>query len=280
MAKTPSYLIAADGLPARVSGAWARDKLYYVERYFTIFNKGMYKKWPRRFYVDLMAGPGRCITAERDEFDGSPLLAVRSEPAFERCIFVESAPTLLDALRIRSEEYLERASILPGDCNDVGTINSIRNALPNSALGIAFVDNLGLDVTFASLDALTNGRKIDLLITLQVSDLTRNADNALDGDQEQRFDDFFGAAEWRGVIQRCKTANRTPQEIATELTQFYIERLGSIGYPHTAELHVLMKNTKNAPLYRLVLAARHELAVQYFREISKIEHSGQRGLGF
>ena len=202
MAKTPSYLIAADGLPARVSGAWARDKLYYVERYFTIFNKGMYKKWPRRFYVDLMAGPGRCITAERDEFDGSPLLAVRSEPAFERCIFVESAPTLLDALRIRSEEYLERASILPGDCNDVGTINSIRNALPNSALGIAFVDNLGLDVTFASLDALTNGRKIDLLITLQVSDLTRNADNALDGDQEQRFDDFF----WGGGMARRYSA--------------------------------------------------------------------------
>lgn len=280
MPKTPAYLIAADGLPARVSGAWARDKLYYLERYFTIFNKGMYKKWPRRFSIDLMAGPGRCITADRDEFEGSPLLAARSEPVFERCIFVESDPSLLDALRVRSKDYLERISIFPGDCNDVGIINSIRNALPNNALGIAFVDNLGLDVTFATLEALTNGRKIDLLITFQVSDLTRNADSALEGDQEQRFDDFFGAPDWRDVIQQCKTANRTPQDIASELTQFYIERLGSIGYPHTAELHVLMKNTKNAPLYRLVLAARHELAVQYFREISKIEHTGQRGLGF
>ncbi len=28
----PAYLSASDGLPARVSGAWAKDKLYYVVR--------------------------------------------------------------------------------------------------------------------------------------------------------------------------------------------------------------------------------------------------------
>lgn len=57
---------------------------------------------------------------------------------------------------------------------------AIRNALPAAALGIVFVDMLGLDVHFDTLATLTSGRKLDLLLTLQVSDFTRNAENALD----------------------------------------------------------------------------------------------------
>jgi hypothetical protein len=37
-----------------------------------------------------------------------------------------------------------------------------------------------------------------------------------------------------------------------------------------------MKNSRNVGLYRLVLAGKHERAVQFFEEISKIEPSGQR----
>jgi len=30
-----------DGLPIRPSGEWAREKLYYLQKYMTIFNGGM-----------------------------------------------------------------------------------------------------------------------------------------------------------------------------------------------------------------------------------------------
>ena len=34
---------AIDGIPARVSGAWAREKLSYLDRYTYLFNVGMKK---------------------------------------------------------------------------------------------------------------------------------------------------------------------------------------------------------------------------------------------
>jgi len=279
MTRTSSYPIAKDGLPARASGQWAKEKLYYVERYFTIFNRGMYIRWPRRFYVDLMAGPGRCITANGDEFAGSPVLAAESEPHFEKCVFVESEPVLQEALKARTLAFAERARLVAGDCNDPAIIKRIRREVPATALSVTFVDMLGLDVWFSTLAALTSGRRMDLLITLQVSDMTRNAASAHAEQQDpERFERFFGSPEWRRVVADCASRRTSNVDLATALTQFYIERLASIGYPHVHELHVLMKNTRNAPLYRLVLAARHERAVTFFRSIAKIEHSGQRGL--
>jgi three-Cys-motif partner protein len=229
--KTPAYLQASDGLPARVSGAWAKDKLYYVERYFTIFNKGMYRKWPRRAYVDLMAGPGRCITANgAEEFDGSPILAATSAPEFEQCVFVEADPDLGQALATRTAQHGHRVSILPGDCNDPAVVERIRQAVKGAALSVVFVDMLGLDVWFSTLQALTAGRKMDLLITLQVNDLTRNAMSASTEAQDpDRFDRFFGASGWREAVKDCTARRKPAQDVAAALTEYYIERLGTIG---------------------------------------------------
>ena len=63
MAK-PDTLTATDGLPARTSGAWARDKHEYLRRYLEMFTRAMRGKWSRLGYMDLMAGPGRCKVLE------------------------------------------------------------------------------------------------------------------------------------------------------------------------------------------------------------------------
>jgi three-Cys-motif partner protein len=227
-----------------------------------------------------MAGPGRCVTADgKDEFDGSPVLAAQSVPQFEQCVLVEANHDLRAALAARTTQFGQRVSVLAGNCNDSAIIETIRKTIKPNTLSVAFVDMLGLDVWFETLRMLTAGRKIDLLITLQVNDLTRNAKSASTEAQDpERFDRFFGDSEWRVVVEECAAKRKPAQDVAAMLTEYYIGRLGTIGYPHVHDLHVLMKNTRNAPLYRLVLAARHERAVKFFKSIAKIEHSGQRGL--
>src|SRR5688500_12180049 len=80
-----------DGLLVRESGSWAREKLYYVSRYMSIFNVGMKNLWPQRAYVDLMAGSGRCIDRDGgEEFEGSAMLALKSEPPFSTLVFIEA----------------------------------------------------------------------------------------------------------------------------------------------------------------------------------------------
>ncbi len=46
--KSREWALASDDLIAWRTGAWAKDKLFYLARYFYIFNAGMQKKWSER----------------------------------------------------------------------------------------------------------------------------------------------------------------------------------------------------------------------------------------
>jgi three-Cys-motif partner protein len=267
---------ALDGHLARQSNAYAREKLYYVEHYQKIFATGMKFFWPNRVYIDLLAGPGRCRLADSSvEFDGSPLLAERAP--FTKRILVESSPALAAALRHR---VTMNPVILEADCNDPETIARIRAEMPRGALGLAFVDNLGTQVTLATLRALTVDRRIDLMIVVQIGDITRNILSALAGNHSrERFDAFFGEG-WVTVVNDLVSKNAESRTIADALVEFYEGRLASIGYDYVAKSTAVMKNSTNAAQYRLVLAGKDARAVDFFRKIERINPHGQRGLSF
>ena len=68
-------------------------------------------------------------------------------------------------------------------------------------------------------------------------------------------------------------------DVADALTTFFERQLQTeLGYPYVKSLHRLMKNSKNAPLYRLILASHSELAPKLWQGVTKIEFGGQRGL--
>jgi three-Cys-motif partner protein len=238
-----------------------------------IFATGM-KKWGNRGFIDLMAGPGRCRLDSGEEFDGSPLLSLDAE--FTHRVFVEANPELVAALRARLRGT---GTIIEGDCNAPETVAAIRRTVPANSLSLAFADNLGTDVTFATLAALTAGRKIDLMIVFQAQDFTRNINDALTGsDDASRVDAFFGADDWRAVATEARARNATPGEVTTELLKFYGSRLQTLGYGHITGARRSMKNSKNATQYRLLLAGKHQKAEEFFRKIDAIEPFGQRGL--
>ena len=53
-----------------------------------------------------------------------------------------------------------------------------------------------------------------------------------------------------------------------------------MGYAYVEPLQAVMKNSKNANLYRLILASHDKLAVHLWRGISEIRADGQRTFGF
>ena len=263
-----------DGLPVRSSGGYAQEKLTYVAKYQDIFANGMKNRWPDRTYVDLMAGPGRCVDRDSgEEFEGSPMRSLAVP--FTHRIFVENDLVLVDALRRRVGDG---PVVIAGDCNAAPILARVRREMP-AGLGLAFVDNLGLDVPLATLEALTADRSIDLMITFQVSDLTRNVSNVLEERADPaRFTAFFGSSDWIRIARSARERNASPSEVATELLEFYATRLSSFGYAHVAHSSRLMKNSRNVPQYRLLLAGKHEKAVEFFEKIQRIDPSGQRSL--
>jgi len=229
----------------------------------------------------LMAGPGRCIIEDTlEEFDGSPLLSLAA-PTFTSHVFVEEHAGLMSALqqRVLALGAGLAPTYVPADCNAPDSIERIRRATPNRGLSLAFLDNLGLDVAFDTIRTLTEGRRIDLAITFQVSDLRRNVGNAFtDETKGRRFDLFFGSPHWREVLRAFEAGGLHVPNVETALTNHYADRLATIGYPHIAQLHTLMKNDKGAALYRVILAAKHDRATDFFQKISKKPYSKQGAL--
>jgi three-Cys-motif partner protein len=272
----PDDFLASDGLAARPSQPYAMEKLHYAGHYQQIFATGMKNLWEHRVYLDLLAGPGICKIRETgEEFPGSPLRSL--DAPFTRRIFVEADPVLHDALAKRVPDHCD---VLLADCNDRSTLDSMRDACgARGTLGLAFIDNLGLDVPFESIRYLTQGRRIDLMIVVQLHDLTRNLPETLSGAHDRgRLDAFFGGPEWLALARDAASVNTAPADIASALVTFYGEQLKRIGYTAVAESRMVMKNSRNVSIYRIVLAGKHDRAVDFFQKIEKIDPHGQRHL--
>lgn len=278
--------IASDGWVARESGEWAEEKLYYLGRYFYAFNQATKKSFDRRVYVDLLAGPGRCYLKEnpQKEFAGSPILALTGDAPFTSVLCVEGDARNAEALkhRVAGCDRASTATLLHGDANSPETIARVREALTgNKTLGLIFVDTLGLsDVAFRTLQEMTKDRRADLIYTFHVSDVRRNIGEALSNDHEAaRFTQAFGHSDWDAAWEAHVRGLAGTVDVADALTTFFERRLqDGLGYRHVKSLHRLMKNSKNAPLYRLILASHSELAPKLWEGVAKIEFGGQRGL--
>ena len=185
-----------DGLIARPSGGWVREKLYYLERFLDILSVGMKEKWAGRlYYLDLFAGPGKCRIRDTDEeIDGSPLIALKFN--FAKYFFIEADAECHHALaeRVKDRAPEKPVEVIHGDCN----AEVVNLKLPTSGLGLAFIDPTGLaDLAFGTIRRLKEGRKIDLIINFaegmgirmnlfQYTDSEKNALNR-----------FMGSARWQ-----------------------------------------------------------------------------------
>ena len=94
--------VEEDGLPCPKVGSWAEYKYRLVSGYDALFSTGMKKKWDKRVYIGLYAGPGYSrVVGKTQILRGSPLLALGARDPFDKYIFCENNPEHLNALRKR-----------------------------------------------------------------------------------------------------------------------------------------------------------------------------------
>jgi three-Cys-motif partner protein len=268
--------LGSDGLIARDSGIWAKEKLYYLERCLDIFSVGMKKQWTGKlYYVDLFAGPGKCcIRDTKEEMDGSPLLALRFD--FAKYFFFESDPRCYEALdaRVKARAPEKDVKVIPGDCNlEVRQIEP-----PASSLGVAFIDPTGVSpLGFDTLRILTRGRRIDLIlnfhegmgIRMNIHQHTRKEGGSLDS--------FIGSGRWR---QKLKNAAPSIDEVCREIINEFQENLRELGYQTIDRDHIPVRTDQNSLLYYLVFASKHRRGNEFWRKITLINAYGQRRLKF
>lgn len=265
-----SLVTAKDGGIALVTGQWSLEKHDYIHRLADIFSTGMKNQSGHRCFIDLFAGPGRCVNEDTgEEFHGSPLQAIGIRDRFTHYLFNDLNPDSIAALRTRIEALDSPPSptYFAKDCNAV--VPDIRKALPpaNDSLELAVIDAWGWEMNFDALAALTQGRRMDIIITFPIGFIKRNWKKDLD-----RLDKFFGGDGYKEPF--FKAMEKDPKKASRVLLDYYEGRLKGVGYEYPND-QVWIPNTKQVKLYHMVFASKHPRGKEFWQKIIKRAPSGQ-----
>ncbi|MGH2361888.1 MAG: three-Cys-motif partner protein TcmP [bacterium] len=278
---------AKDGLVARVSGPWSQEKLTYVERYARAFMTAMAPKrkagkWSELVYMDFLAGPGRGIDRKNgSEFDGSPLRALKIVPAFDRLYFSDVDGRNIEALRRRiAPADLGRVDLRHGDCHEIAAV--VVPALSRRALALAFVDPQGFEVRFRLFEVLAT-RRIDILYLFPGGiGIARNL-KSFAKQAKAPLDDLIPG--WRDVRRARVAAGEklTNEDMAARDQPFVLEfvnRMRTLGYQYSEQGEPYFTNEKNVTMYHLLFFSQHPAGLTLWRNVTRVETSGQRRLPF
>jgi three-Cys-motif partner protein len=271
MTAEPVSVDPADGLPVLQVGPWSAEKHDYLRRYITATKAARARFLPPAgpggaAFIDLFAGPGRAqVRGRKDIIDGSPLIAARhSDAPFTDILLCELEPANAAALRQRLGDD-PRVHVFEGDCNR--EIGRGASAIPPHGLNLALVDPFGITpLHFETLAMLARFERMDILLHFPTNDLVRNLRQ-----HAARISAFLGTESWKSRVTE-------PSDVL-KLLDVLREQLLPFGY-QKAEVRYepLLKNTKNAPLYHLVLVAKHGLAERIWQSVIRTEGSGQKRL--
>jgi three-Cys-motif partner protein len=262
-----------DGLPCPEVRRWSETKYRLIGLYDKLFATGMKNKWDQRVYVDLYSGAGCSRIAGTNTYmKGSPLLALTVDCPFEKYIFCEEDPELMDALKARVKRLNLGTNVVfvPGDCDVV--VEQICAEIPkgsstNSVLSLCMVDPFDFGIKFETIKRLSKVY-MDFLVLLAVGmDAGRNYDHYVDGNSP-KVDLALGNREWR---ERWKTIGTKKGDFRTFLAVEFSRSMESLGYIKQPlnRMKLVRSDDKNLPLYYLALFSRHETAYKFWDEVLK-----------
>lgn len=267
-------VVGSDGLPVRLVQTWARDKLFYLRRYVEIFTAAMKDKWARRVYIDLFSGPGRSIIeGTGEEIDGSPVIALQTLYPFTQLYFNDVDRDVTAALVARmGQPRPANVTVSTMDCNVAAeNARSILFAGPDAAktLGLAFIDPTAFHIGLDAIAHLTAGLRIDVIITVMTSYMTRFI---AESGYEIPMDRFFGSRDWRALVDLKAGGEKITSR---RILDFYEGKLRQLGYTYFDD-SVHVENSRERAIYHLVFASKNQLGSQFFKAISRRTPSGQK----
>jgi three-Cys-motif partner protein len=286
------YLLPEDdGLPIRTFGPWTSEKLDYLRRYITMFETSMRgKPWRQRNYIDLFAGFGKYREMDNgDVYLGSPLIALTTEHPFTNYYFSENSAVNIDALKTRTLHLPHHIDYKVGNANQIvqQIVNQIQQIdkprLPGkwSSLNLAFLDTDGLELEWNTVRCLASLYTMDLIIYYSQYGLNINLKNCYQAKDETDIDRFFGTDEWRKIYERWMP-KASFGGIHRELIDLYKSNLSELGYADIHEQEAgcepIMKNTKQAPLYRLIFASKHKRGKDFWNKVTERDLYGNKRL--
>ena len=254
---------------------WTRNKLNILEDYLPAFCRAS-RTSSEIIYLDLMAGEPENVGRGSDKlFDGSPRLAMQSNPGFTKLFFCEKDPKKahdLEAdLRARFPDD-QRWQVIEGDCNLNITriLESIKEY--SWAPTFAFIDQQAAEVTWDTLAKTANfrsrGKKTELWILMSPTMIIKGATGTNAESFVNRVDALYGDETWRKILNARQGNIISPEDFRQEMINMFRWNLHNrLGYAMTARIPMKMVN--NTTLYDMVFATDHPVGQKIMTELYK-----------
>ena len=266
-------------------GDWTERKLDALGQYLRAYVKVLLNQPFETVYIDAFAGTGyreqkaggehgaaHLFQDLRDEepqefLEGSARIALQTQPGFSRYIFVEKGKRRARELEALKSEFSEQAGaieILQEDANSA--IQRISGAWNRRrARGVVFLDPFGMQVDWASIDAIASTRSIDvwILFPFAVNRLLTRDPKQIPAAWRRGLTRLFGSDDWLNRFYKQRQIDaifggtETPIEKKATmqgLGAYYMVRLHS-AFPVVAPNPAMLENTRHIPLFQLFFAA-------------------------
>lgn len=265
-------------------GEWTTRKLEVLKGYLQGSTRALSNTGFKKGYIDAFAGTGYRSRRREDSdggslllpdlaaedpqglLDGSARIALKTEPKFDSYIFIESSGARCAELEALKIEFARDIHVRQGDAN-----REIRNLCEkdwSSHRAVLFLDPYGMQVEWATIEAIARTRAIDLWLLfplgIGVNRLLKKSGDIPDS-WRMRLNTLLGTAAWYDEFYKVETVpdlfgnERAHVEKATMETigRYFNDRLRSI-FAGVVDKPGVLLNNRRCPLYLLCFAVGNE----------------------
>lgn len=245
-------------------GSWSEIKLEIVRKYAAAYSTIMANQpsIKKHIYVDAFAGPGVHISRTTGDFVlGSPLNALRIEPAFKEFHFIDADGNRTAQLRGLTGNRPD-VFTYEGDCNEILPEKIFPRAeYSNYARALCLLDPYNINLAWEVVKTAGQMRSIEIFLNFMIMDANMNVlrhdPERADPRQVARMNRFWGDDSWRTAAYDSSGNLFGWEEKGTneQLVQAYRERLIRVaGFGYVPE-PLPMRNSKGATVYYLFFAS-------------------------
>jgi len=257
------YKAREDGLSLRCTGSWSKEKIGLFKYYAEMFVTGMKNKWEKRYYIDLFAGPGKCIIREDlGEIDSSCLEIINLKDKFTKYFLVDKSLSCIKDLKKRVGD--DKSAVFLNEDSNL-EIKKIIQTIPENSLSLAIIDPDSLQFHFDNYTELSKCR-VDLIVTYPIGPIERAISSVYKQRLKSDILDKFHP-EWEKIISKKGWGNSKKENIR-DLIKDYIKKIEKLGY-FSSNLIQPFKNQKNTTLYYLFAFSKSEKGISFWRKATQ-----------
>lgn len=263
-------------------GDWTEEKLRAVKAYLAAYVNVMKNQPFITTYIDAFAGTGSVALHEVDD-SGEPLFpeladaetgrylvgsarqALEVAPPFQEYLFIEQSGGSVAQLEAMTREYpafQDRIRIEKGEAN-----RRVQEICADwdwkSRRAVLFLDPFGMQVEWATIEAVAATRAIDMWYLFPVGAVCRCMPRSGQPPQgwEERIDAVLGTSEWRGLFYElseqqtllgehsCLSRTATYRDVC----EFFTERLKT-AFADVVASDEPLRNGRGSPMFLLLFA--------------------------